>query len=108
MDPCPRRHRGAGRSVARKRAGCALPLRGTLPDATRGAEAHFSRSLASNWRPIGAVALPVMLAGLSVALRPGPAVSRPRTGTRPGAARALAPRHGCPATAVATAVAGQP
>src|SRR5450755_4098362 len=77
MDPCPRRHRGAGRSVARKRAGCALPLRGTLPGATRGAEAHFSRSLASDWRPIGAVALLVMPAGLSVALRPGPAVSHP-------------------------------
>ena len=26
MDPCPRCHRGAGRSVARKRAGGALPL----------------------------------------------------------------------------------
>src|SRR5580698_2296834 len=31
VDPCPRRHAGAGRSLARKRAGGALPLAGRLP-----------------------------------------------------------------------------
>jgi hypothetical protein len=34
MDPCPRRHHGAGRSVARKRAGRALPLSRTLPSSS--------------------------------------------------------------------------
>src|SRR5580704_8911512 len=36
VDPCPRRHAGAGRSLARKRAGGALPLAGRVPSLRGG------------------------------------------------------------------------